>query len=299
MSALLSSEMSVYPMKIWLQDRDHYERIASDLVTPLTREARHGQPHLVYDFLFDYYSFRPNQLKRWSPGFGHFLEGATKAEMPGLTHFNVSGGYIDAGAFPEKRREGLDWVISLLQAMENRPALHACYGLHEWAMVYESDQPRYTVPLRFSKSEIKEIVERQPIGCTHYDAFRFFTKRAAPLNRIQLNKENRMKHDQPGCIHANMDLYKWAYKFYPWMPSQLILEAFELALKARVLDMRASPYDLDAWGFSPVCIETPAGRDEYEKAQRELARCCVPVRERLLTKLGEFRDAVMRRAVRP
>ena len=52
-----------------------------------------------------------------------------------------------------------------------------------------------------------------------------------------------------------MDLYKWAYKFYPWTPSDLIADAFELAVEIREIDMRASPYDLGVYGFEPITIE--------------------------------------------
>ena len=32
--------------------------------------------HPVHDFLFTYYSFRPAQLRRWSPGYGVVLADA-------------------------------------------------------------------------------------------------------------------------------------------------------------------------------------------------------------------------------
>lgn len=292
MSALLFGERSVYPRKIWVKRCGAYKGLCEKNITPLTREARHGKPHPVYDFLFDYYSFRSSQLKQWSPGFGVLLQEATPEEMPVLTDFEVTGGMISVRSFPEKRIDGLDWIISLMEAVSSRPAVHSCYGLHEWAMVYRTEQPRYSIPLRFSSERIQAVVDRQPLVCTHYDAFRFFTKAAAPKNRFQLNKDNRIQHDQPGCIHANMDLYKWAYKFYPWISSESIFEAFQLAVKARVLDMRASPYDLSDWGFMPVCIETDDGRNEYEQAQRELAAESVPVRKQLLQELTHLRKAL-------
>ena len=40
------------------------------------RTARH-ETHPVYDFLFTYYSFRPARLRRWHPGAGIVLRGAT------------------------------------------------------------------------------------------------------------------------------------------------------------------------------------------------------------------------------
>jgi hypothetical protein len=88
--------------------------------------------------------------------------------------------------------------------------------------------------------------------------------------------------EQPGCLHATMDLYKWAYKLAPATPSELLADCFALAADVRELDMRASPYDLSGWGYSPVPIETPAGRAEYAKAQAGFAERAAPLRARLL-----------------
>lgn len=285
-------EIVVLSRQCWEQQRSQHQEFFQNEVYPLTRAARHGQPHPVYDFLFDYYNFRPQQLNRWSPGRGVLLAGATAEEIPLLNHFNEEGGEVTVENFPIKRREGLDWVIELLSRIENRPAQHGCFGLHEWAMVYRTSNPRHQVPLRFSPEKIRQIVEAQPLVCTHFDAFRFFTPAAQPRNRFQLSSSNRVEHDQPGCIHANMDLYKWAYKFFPWISSMRIRETFQLARRARELDMRASPYDLAAWGFDPVKIETKSGREYYEQAQRELAQTAVPIRRKLLTELAELRAAL-------
>ncbi len=66
-------------------------------------------------------------------------------------------------------------------------------------------------------------------------------------------------HDQPGCIHVNMDLYRFAYKIAPFCPSELVADAFDLARAAREVDMRASPYDLSGYGFAPLRIEISGG----------------------------------------
>ncbi len=83
--------------------------------------------------------------------------------------------------------------------------------------------------------------------------------------------------EQPGCLHANMDLYKWATKLAPLTPSQLIADCFELAVAVRELDMAASPYDLRAYGYEPVPIETPAGRAAYARAQAAFADRAAPL----------------------
>jgi hypothetical protein len=79
-----------------------------------------------------------------------------------------------------------------------------------------------------------------------------------------------------------MDLYKFAFKIAPWCPSDLIADAFLLAAEARRIDMRASPYDLESMGFTPIRIETLEGRQEYVQEQRRIAELAVPVRSRLI-----------------
>jgi hypothetical protein len=88
--------------------------------------------------------------------------------------------------------------------------------------------------------------------------------------------------EQRGCLHANMDLYKWASKLAPFAPSELIADCFELARDIREVDMRASPYDLRALGFEPIAIETAAGRAEYEQRQRAFSARGEPLRARLI-----------------
>lgn len=88
--------------------------------------------------------------------------------------------------------------------------------------------------------------------------------------------------EQPGCLHANMDLYKWAYKLSPLVSSDLVLDAFVLARDIREMDMRASPYDLSDYGYEPVRIETRDGKAEYIEAQRAFAERAAPRRARLI-----------------
>ena len=99
---------------------------------------------------------------------------------------------------------------------------------------------------------------------------------------LQPTREAQSDNEQPGCLHANMDLYKWAYKLLPIVHSELVADCFELAREIRVLDMRASPYDLGALGLEPVPIETPAGRLEYVREQRDFADRAALLRQRLI-----------------
>ena len=139
-----------------------------------------------------------------------------------------------------------------------------------------------TYALRFTPDEIAKIITSNPVCCTHFDAFRFFTLPARPLNRNTLTRGNTIDFEQRGCLHANMDLYKWAYKLTPFTPSELIADCFELAKDIREVDMRASPYDLRSLGFVPIPVETLEGRAEYEHHQRSFAERSIPLRTRII-----------------
>ncbi len=151
--------------------------------------------------------------------------------------------------------------------------------------------------LRLGREGTDAVVEAHELRCTHFDAYRFFTPDAAPLNREPLSREGQVAREQPGCLHAGMDTYKWAVKLGPLVPGELLLDAFALAREIRELDMRASPYDLREWGYEPVAIEDPAGKAEYVRLQRGFAERSAAVRERLLAAI-ERADATASARVR-
>ncbi len=276
-SLLLKSE--------WTRRRAIHRQSAAQWTTPHRERRLRHEAHPINDFLFDYYSFRPSLLERWSPGWNHLLEEASLSDFPAREGWieTDQGVHLSLNAFPRHRLDSFHWMIQLLKITLERPPQFACYGLHEWAMVYKIDQTRYPkVPLRMAPGELAAFLESQTICCTHHDAFRFYTPEAQPLNRHQPTKANRLELEQPGCIHVNMDLYKWAHKFYPWTPSDLILETFQLAIESRQIDMKASPYDLSQWGLEPIRIETAEGRLEYIEAQRKIHLQGIPLRQKLL-----------------
>jgi hypothetical protein len=278
----------------------HFER--AKVHTGPARERRdRGLPHPIADFLFDYYPYPFAFLEQWHPGIGTGIEWSTEAAQdPALRHLSNRGYreengalFADPALMPEKEKQRLEWIVSLLEATRDRAPNFACHGLHEWAMVYGGRSVRHEkiLPLRLPQQEIDALVSSRPICCSHHDAFRFFADEARPFNRMQPDLTTRHDHEQPGCLHANMDLYKWAAKAMPWCGSDLLIECFELAVRIRDLDMRASPYDLTAWGRDAVCIETPEGRKEYENEQRELATEAQPLRERLIGRIRRTLDA--------
>jgi hypothetical protein len=269
----------------WEARRDSHRAAVSSWTTARVNRAAVAQWHPVYDFLFDYYSYRPSHLERWSPGLGVILDDCSPDELDWPSDFVAvgSGAVIPALSFPVHRLEFLAWALRYLTGIAERAPSFCCFGLHEWAMVYKTDKPRHAkVPLRLSGKEIDAVVEGSDLRCTHYDAFRFFTAPAAPLNRTQLSREETTAFDQRGCIHVTMDLYKFATKIAPWSPSELVADAFLLAADAREIDMRASPYDLREYGFQPIEIETAEGREQYIHEQRRLAEASVPLRARLI-----------------
>jgi hypothetical protein len=85
-----------------------------------------------------------------------------------------------------------------------------------------------------------------------------------------------------------MDLYKWAYKLSPALPSELVMDCFELSWRIREMDMQASPYDLSAWGYEPIRIETAEGRAQYAAAQRGFSEESQILRGRLLAALDDL-----------
>ncbi|MGW5072733.1 3-methyladenine DNA glycosylase [Rhodococcus sp. NPDC004095] len=270
----------------WTAARDAHQARVDALIGPhLGRQAR-GVKHPVVDFLFTYYSLRPAQLRRWHPGFGVLLAGPSARDYAEFSGYREQGDGVGADpALLDRRRSMLEFTERVLAGTASRPAQLGCFGLHEWAMVYRGGEEavRHSgVPLRLGPDGTDAVVESMNLRCTHYDAFRFFTPDAVGRNDVPLSREDQAVREQPGCLHAGMDLYKWCYKLVPLVDSDLLLRCFELAMAARELDMRASPYDLRELGYGPVPIETPSGRAEYVRAQSALVERAAPLRAELL-----------------
>ncbi|MEO7588622.1 MAG: 3-methyladenine DNA glycosylase [Arachnia sp.] len=278
---------------------EHAARVDAELADILSRRDR-GVAHPVDDFLFHYYSVRPAQLRTWHPGLG--VELADAAEFADRRFYRERGHTVglDAPAFLAQRRSTVATAHQLLSAALERPPRFGCFGMHEWAMVFglAPEQTRHPyLPLRFPPEEVSRIVEEVGCRCSHIDAFRFFTPSAKPLNLLQPTRQRQAEFDQPGCLHVNMDLYKWSGKLSPAVSSELLFDTFVLARDIRVVDMQASAYDLSGWGLPPVRVETPEGRAEYADLQKRFAERAHPMRAQLvevtqgLTDMGRLVDA--------
>lgn len=264
----------------------HLARVHPYTAPRRERRAR-GDSHPVHDFLFQYYHYSAGKLETWHPGPDDSLEDSPAArERFRAPVYRAHDGTLarHAADIPAARRVALEATRDVLCATRDRPAHFGCFGMHEWAMVYRGHEIRHAgvAPLRLPQAEIDAFVESRPVTCSHFDAFRFFAPAAKPLNRLPLAWETRDAAEQPGCIHANMDCYRWAFSAMPWVGSDLLADAFDLAMALRDLDMQAGPYDLRAFGVEPVCIETADGRETYQQRQRALSERASGVRERLI-----------------
>jgi hypothetical protein len=275
----------VLPKEIWKNEQQiHQEKISLLLDPYLEKRSRHEKDP-VLDFLFEYYKFRPSHLMRWSPGLTSALEFSDFDSLPQHSEFSMNKNiaYLNPDFFPKKRIRSVKWMLGLLKKSRSQKPLFGCFGMHEWAMVYRAEEIRHEqVPLRLPMDEINKFVESRPLVCTHFDAFRFFTEDAQPMNKNHLSRETFQDTEQPGCIHTNMDLYKWAYKLTPWISGNLLRDAFLNAVNARKIDMQASPYDARKFGLEPIKIETNEGRKKYIHLQTDIYERSIPIRVQLI-----------------
>lgn len=253
--------------------------------TPLDGWRPLDPNHPVFNFFEQYYGITggkgTRRLARWSPELaegapGVFLEGATAADLcNGVLHMRgarvverpleLQCGTTTGGILYEPfhcRPENLDataflWYRAVLAAtLDAEPILH-CYGLHEWAMQYwpeGADPPpsaRYqasAMPLRVSRETLNAAVE-SGVSCTHVDALRFFAPAAAGFNKHggRLERTDQLRLEQPGCVHAHMDLLKAAIRLSPWV--SLACEFVEACLFGSSMSWVVSNDEL-GWGFS-------------------------------------------------
>ncbi|QRZ61394.1 3-methyladenine DNA glycosylase [Rothia sp. ZJ932] len=309
---MTSSTFTVLPRKDWEKLAAAHEKRASRYANPYVERRNRGLKHPVEDFLFTYYTLKPAQLKRWHPGAGVVLLDAPEyasqkfyrtLSAPELEQLGLdtdrahrlashnSAVTVDIHAFLEKRGTAVDFTREILGNTAAKPGYFGCFGMHEWAMAYKSVENNIRhdyLDLRLGAEGTDAVVESHKIRCSHFDAFRFFMPQATPMNELQPTRETQRVLEQPACLHANMDVYKWAYKLLPLVSSELLMDAFELAWQVRELDMKAAPYDLVDWGYEPVKVETAEGKAEYVKIQRQFALRSVQIRNRLLQVVVDY-----------
>lgn len=257
--------------------------------------SRSIDTHPVYNFLHVYYRYSASSLMKYSPGIQASIVGAQEEDSDtlhprflgidntdGMSSYRVRKRSEFRGAYKLKT---IKRNRDLLRVVLDRPAYLGCYGLHEWALLYQNNcKHQQGLSLRVSQAVVDEVCETLPPKCTHFDAYRFFAKSAQPLNALQLTREMQMEKEQPGCIHTHMDLFKYAYQLYPLVSSSLLRATLRLAIQARKLDMRASPYDVSPYRGceEAVAIETEEGRALFLLEQEALYVESQPLRKELL-----------------
>src|SRR6185503_15007555 len=157
----------------WQERRRAHQARVSTWTAPHKARARRGEKHPVYDFLFSYYTYRPGWLLRWHPGYRVRLTGEGSEEFAAWRGYHAAqqGVGLDHSYWATERRQFVSWLRGLLSAMQNRQPFFSCFGVHEWAMVYQQspDQIRHNAyPLRFPTEEIARIVESNGACCTHF-----------------------------------------------------------------------------------------------------------------------------------
>src|SRR5699024_184324 len=103
---------------------------------------------------------------------------------------------------------------------------------------------------------------------------------------LQPSRSGMLDNEQPGCLHAGLDLYKWAMKISPIADSALVVDCFDLAADIRTLDMEASPYYLRGWGDGSGAVVTAPGEADYMRRQKEFSARAQSLRQRLLGALA-------------
>lgn len=264
----------------WQALREAHREIVLPWITPRLERRSRQESHPVDDFLFEYYPISASRLLTWHPGINKTLQALAgdMADFPETSYRYVPGSDGQFGTLEISQ----EWLVKnqspalllkdFLVSTHGRKLRSGCFGLHEWAMVLGTSEVRHEKwPLRLSQTQIQATIDEVGLRCTHFDAFRFFTPVAAPLNPLQLTRIDQMEVEQPGCLHANMDLYKHAQRFAPMFGSDLVRQTFQLARDIRSVDMQVAPYDLAELGVIPIRVETQTGRDTFAEKQVEFA----------------------------
>lgn len=126
-----------------------------------------------------------------------------------------------------------------------------------------------------------------------------------------LTRTDQLHLEQKACLHANMDLFKIAWRIQPFISSKILVESLIAALQARTLDVEASPYDVSGyvgldWNYENVTtdndlpmpkgtvklgavkVESEEGRKEYQQRQFQVMKRGEAARTKLLTAYNDF-----------
>ena len=295
LSCQVGVQLPLVPVATWQLAATHHEQIVATWTSDRLHRRSRGLKHPVDDFMFEYYPISVSKLATWHPGWRIELEPKLNAdEIFNVQLYSIANSIRLRVDIFQARLSEIANELEFLTATLNRSARTGCFGLHEWAMVLGESELRHDQwPLRISQSEIAQTISDIGLRCTHFDAFRFFTEVARPLNPLQLVRTDQLKVEQPGCLHANMDLYKIAMRWAPIIGSVLVRQCFRLAREIRTLDMQSAPYDLRDLGVTPIPIETTQGRQEFTRQQKRYSDRAQVLRTEIIKQLLGFKNAFM------
>ena len=158
----------------WKQLAVQHRARAERWTLPYRKRRASGQMHPIYDFLFIYYRNKPSHLEAWHPGHGISLREAPLGEFFKEAYYRVENGCtsLDPSLMKETTRHRLEMALRLCQSVNARPATFGCFGMHEWAMVYQGDtesEVRHAerLPLRLSQDATDAFVRSRPIPVSY------------------------------------------------------------------------------------------------------------------------------------
>lgn len=165
----------------WITERDWHKQRAeyAGSIVPFTSNYRQrkgkGLSHPIYDSDLPITLFLQPSLKR-HPGYGAVLEVKDesqakellenplyKKKQSGASLLNI---FLSIEKIRERELKQLTWISTLSRNINQRAPRFSCLGLHEWAMVYKS-QEHHPYPLRLSNSEIESFLDSSTIACSH------------------------------------------------------------------------------------------------------------------------------------
>ncbi len=153
-------------------------------------------------------------------------------------------------------------------------------------MVYRlpEDRTRHAAyPLRLGPAGTDEVVEAHRIACSHFDAYRFFTAPARPLNTLSPGRARPpgVRAARRACTPAwtSTSTRSGSPRWSPpsWSPTA---SSWPATSGSSTCARRRTT--CPALGYEPVRIETPEGKREYAAAQRGFAERGAPLRARLV-----------------
>src|SRR6056297_1156895 len=97
----------------WTAEKSAHETRVDEFLNDYLEARSRQEKNPVMDFLFEYYAFRPSNLRKWSPGIGVNLNYSEFKDLPEISEITVIEdsqiAFVDPRLFPSKRISSLKW----------------------------------------------------------------------------------------------------------------------------------------------------------------------------------------------